>query len=43
MTAKPEMDPGNDKFYVYSVNDNDNIILDKDKYELCVSDVEPRQ
>ena len=43
LSAKPEMSPGNDKFYVYRVNDNENIILDKDEYELCVSDMEPRQ
>lgn len=43
LSAKPEMDPGNDKFYVYSVNDNSNVILNKDEYELCVSDIEPRQ
>lgn len=43
LSVKPEMDPGNDKFYVYSVNDNNNIILNKDEYELCVSDTEPRQ
>lgn len=42
LTAKPEMLPGNDKFYVYRVEDNENIILDKDSYELCVSDTEPR-
>lgn len=43
LSVKPEMDPGNDKFYVYSVNDNSNVILNKDEYELCVSDTEPRQ
>lgn len=43
LSAKPEMTPGNDKFYVYKVNDNENIILNTDDYELCVSDTEPRQ
>lgn len=43
LTAKPEMSPGNDKFYVYRVNDNENTILNIDDYEICVSDSEPRQ
>lgn len=43
LTAKPEMSPGNDKFYVYKVKDNENTILSNNDYELCVSDTEPRQ
>ena len=43
LTAKPEMSPGNDRFYVYKVEDNENILLDNNKYELCVSDTEPKQ
>lgn len=43
LSAKPEMSPGNDKFYVYKVDDNDNVLLDNKDYELCVSDTEPRQ
>ena len=41
--AKPEMDPGNDKIYLYKVEDNKNILLNIDEYEFCVSDEEPRQ
>lgn len=41
--AKPEMDPGNDKIYLYKVEDNKNILLSNDEYEFCVSDTEPRQ
>jgi len=43
LTAKPELSPGNDKFYVYKVEDNENTLLNVDEYELCVSDNEPRQ
>ena len=43
LTTKPEMSPGNDKFYVYKIKDNENILLSNDDYELCVSDTEPRQ
>ena len=41
--TKPEMDPGNDKIYLYKVEDNKNILLNIDEYEFCVSDEEPRQ
>ena len=43
LSAKPEMSPGNDKFYVYKVDDNANVLLSNDEYEICVSDTEPRQ
>lgn len=43
LSAKPEMDPGNDKIYLYKVEDNKNILLSNDEYEFCVSDTEPRQ
>lgn len=43
LSAKPEMSPGNDKFYVYKVDDNSNVLLSNDEYEICVSDTEPRQ
>lgn len=43
LSAKPEMSPGNDKFYVYKIDDNANVLLSNDEYEICVSDTEPRQ
>lgn len=43
LSAKPEMSPGNDKFYVYKVDDNANVLLSNDEYEICVSDTKPRQ
>lgn len=42
LSAKPEMVPGTDKLYVYKVEDGKNILLSTDKYELCVSDTEPK-
>lgn len=43
LSAKPEMDPGNDRIYLYKVEDNKNILLSNEEYEFCVSDTEPRQ
>lgn len=43
LSTKPELSAGNDKFYLYRVEDNENILLKTDDYEFCVTDTEPRQ
>lgn len=42
LSAKPEVEPGIDKVYIYKVEDNKNTLLDNDSYEFCVSSDEPR-
>lgn len=42
LSTKPELDTGNDKFYLYKVEDNENILLSHNEYEFCVTDKEPR-
>ena len=43
LSAKPETSPGNDKIYLYKVEDNKNTLLPNTDYEFCVSDTEPKQ
>lgn len=38
LSAKPEIKPGTDTFYLYKVEDNKNTLLTHDEYEFCVSD-----
>lgn len=41
--AKPILETGHHNFYLYKVEDNQNILLSNDKYEFCVTeDEEPR-
>lgn len=43
LSAKPELTPGQDKVYVYKVDDNQNRLLSVDEYEFCVTEEEPRE
>lgn len=38
LSAKPELRPGIDTFYLYKVEDNQNILLSHEDYEFCITD-----
>ena len=38
LSAKPELKPGTDTFYLYKVEDNQNILLSHNDYEFCKTD-----